>query len=332
MGAAISSNPRPFDRFFGTGYREVILFPELLALPPEFIHSVGFIEAGQSPHRDSAWRRGDFDLASIRCTVNGRSVLHYDGREFVAEAGDVMVLYSPSECRCHVDASERWEFFYVTLCGRAAVRAMREITATMGPVFALELRSRTLALTADACLSALQGTISSPRHASEIAHTIVSSMRSETLGQLSQSSAPRASTPDLFFEVEQFCLKNLSRPIGVEDMARVARMSRYYFTRKFGKKRGVSPGHYLASLRLDEAKRLLAQGGLTVKEVAVQCGYSDANYFGKVFRKNLGISPGSLRFAGRKGNNRTSDQPLASQQTCRMGSPAPAPRRAECAS
>ena len=260
MCAAALSDPHVFERLVGTGYREAILFPELLALPPEFIHSAGFIEAGQSPYQDSGWRRGDFELASIRYTVTGRSLLRHDGREFVVEAGDFMVLYSPSDQRCRVDTTERWEFFYVTLCGRAAIRAIREITATMGPVFALDSRSRTLALTADACVSALQGAIASPRHASELAHSIVKSMQDETLGQLSRSTAPRPSTPDLFFDVEQFCLKNLSRPIGVEDMARVARMSRYYFTRKFGKKRGISPGQYLASLRLDEAKRLLAQG------------------------------------------------------------------------
>jgi AraC-like DNA-binding protein len=39
--------------------------------------------------------------------------------------------------------------------------------------------------------------------------------------------------------------------------------------------------------------------------VAMQCGYSDANYFGKVFRKNLGISPGALRFANQRAASAT---------------------------
>jgi AraC-like DNA-binding protein len=303
MCTAALSEPRPFDRIYRTGYREAILFPELLALPPEFVHSAGFIDAGHSACQEKEWHRGEFELATIRYTMSGRSTLRHEGREFAVETGDVVVLFAPSDSRCRIDSNQGWEFFYVTLCGRAAIRTMREITATMGPVFSLADRSRALALAVDVCASAIEGGVESPRQASEFAHAIVASMRGETIGQLSRSSAPRQSTPDVFFEVEQFCLKNLSRPIGVEDMARVARMSRYYFTRKFGKKRGISPGQYLASLRLDEAKRLLAQGGFTVKEVAIQCGYSDANYFGKVFRKNLGISPGALRFAGRRLEN-----------------------------
>jgi len=108
---------------------------------------------------------------------------------------------------------------------------------------------------------------------------------------------PQREAPTFVYEVEQFCKRNFSRPIGVEDMARVARLSRYHFSRKFGSARGISPGRYLAGLRLDEATRLLTIGGLSVKEVAEQCGYRDANYFCKVFRKNFGVTPGTVRCA-----------------------------------
>ncbi len=118
----------------------------------------------------------------------------------------------------------------------------------------------------------------------------------EALRRPDETEPPRES-PTFVYEVEQFCKRNFSRPIGVEDMARVARLSRYHFSRKFGSARGISPGRYLAGVRLDEATRLLAIGGLSVKEVAEQCGYRDANYFCKVFRKNFGVTPGTVRCA-----------------------------------
>jgi AraC-like DNA-binding protein len=297
MCGCVLTDIRAIERLRSSGHSEVVLFPDLLALPPEFIHSAGFVAAGQAAYQEESRRRGEFELATIRFTLGGRSRLVHEGREFFVEAGDVMVLYSQRDQRSKIDVGEGWEFLFITLCGRAAVRGMREITANMGPVFALDQRSRALATTASACAAVVEGSVESPRRASELAHAIVSCLQSETLEQINGSTVPRPAAPELFADVEQFCLKNLSRPIGVEDMARVAKMSRYYFTRKFGKKRGISPGQYLAALRLDEAKRLLSHGGLTVKEVAMQCGYSDANYFGKVFRKNLGVSPGSLRVA-----------------------------------
>jgi transcriptional regulator GlxA family with amidase domain len=96
-------------------------------------------------------------------------------------------------------------------------------------------------------------------------------------------------------KVEQYCRRNLSRPIGVADMARVAKLSRFHFSRQFASARGVSPGHYLARLRLEEAKRLLAGSDLMVKEIAALCGFADANYLTKVFRRKCGITPGAFR-------------------------------------
>jgi AraC-like DNA-binding protein len=290
----------PFQQLLSVGHRETVLFPDLLAMPPEFIHGAGFVEGDKPMSHDALQRRGDFDLATLWYTVSGRGILRHQGREFFVEPGDAVMLCYPQDHLSKIEPGERWEIFYITLCGRAALKAMREIIGCMGPVVALDSRSRFLAVAVNACAAAVESRIESPRHASELAHTFVSSLRDETIGQLHRPTTPRPSSPDYFFEVEQFCLKNLSRPIGVEDMARVAKMSRYYFTRKFGKKRGISPGQFLAAMRLDEAKRLLSLGGLTVKEVAMQCGYSDANYFGKVFRKNLGISPGTLRFSNQR--------------------------------
>ena len=112
----------------------------------------------------------------------------------------------------------------------------------------------------------------------------------------------RMALPDESFvdAVERFCRLNLTRPIGVEDMARVAKMSRFYFSRRFEKERGITPGRYLARLRLDEAMRLLTSSEFSAKQIAGLCGFGDASYLCKVFRKNYGVSPGRFR-AGCRG-------------------------------
>ena len=121
-----------------------------------------------------------------------------------------------------------------------------------------------------------QSNIESPSRRAELAHSLIASVDSETVGKLEQWEQPSQAAPAFVFEVEQFCRRN--------------------FSRKFGSARGMPPGRYLASLRLDEAKRMLSHGGHTVKEVAEQCGYGDANYFCKVFRRSFGVSPGTLRY------------------------------------
>jgi AraC-like DNA-binding protein len=107
-------------------------------------------------------------------------------------------------------------------------------------------------------------------------------------------------SPALLSTVEQFCRGNLRRPIGVADMARVAGMSRFHFIRVFARASGVSPGRYLAKLRLEESMRLIRQGGHTLKGVAEVCGYGDTNYFSKCFRRSFGVAPGAFRAAIRQ--------------------------------
>jgi len=106
---------------------------------------------------------------------------------------------------------------------------------------------------------------------------------------------PAPAIPAFVGLVEQFCHINLARPIGVEDMARVARMSRFHFSRLFKQARGISPGRYLAKLRLDLAMQLLASSDLTLDKIANLGGYGDANYLCKVFRTSYGVSPGRFR-------------------------------------
>ena len=73
----------PFERLLLIGHRETVLFPELLAMPPEFIHSAGFVESDKTISPDTVQRRGDFDLATIWYTVSGRGTLRHQGREFL---------------------------------------------------------------------------------------------------------------------------------------------------------------------------------------------------------------------------------------------------------
>ncbi len=52
-----------------------------------------------------------------------------------------------------------------------------------------------------------------------------------------------------------------------------------------------TPLRYLTSLRLEQARRLLAMGGYSVKEIAVRSGFSDPLYFSRLFKRSLGVSP-----------------------------------------
>jgi len=80
----------------------------------------------------------------------------------------------------------------------------------------------------------------------------------------------------------------------VEDLAREMAMSHSAFYDKVNKLLGMPPASLIRSCRLKRAKELLQQGNLSISEVALMCGFSDAKYFSTAFKKFYGISPSKL--------------------------------------
>lgn len=72
-------------------------------------------------------------------------------------------------------------------------------------------------------------------------------------------------------------------------------VNRDHLRRLFVKETGQTPHGYLSQLRLEKAKRLLAEGQDTVAEVAFRCGFYDALYFSKFFRSATGLPPSQWR-------------------------------------
>jgi AraC-like DNA-binding protein len=80
-----------------------------------------------------------------------------------------------------------------------------------------------------------------------------------------------------------------------EELAALAGMSYSSFREVFRKAMGESPHAYLQQLRLDQARQLLADPELRVKQVARRLGFSSESYFSNFFRKHAGLSASDFR-------------------------------------
>src|SRR5687768_12843565 len=72
----------------------------------------------------------------------------------------------------------------------------------------------------------------------------------------------------------QMMHKRLADSLTIDDLADAAFMSRCHFLRVFSKITGVSPGRFLAALRIQEAKRLLLHSNRRVTDVSLDVGYN----------------------------------------------------------
>lgn len=96
----------------------------------------------------------------------------------------------------------------------------------------------------------------------------------------------------------------LGTPLSVEDLAAHLRVSPRTLARRFAEQVGTSPGAWLLSRRIAEARVLLAESDLAVEAIAARVGLGSAVNLRRRFRAHVGTTPGAYRRAFRE-----SDQP-----------------------
>jgi AraC-like DNA-binding protein len=89
--------------------------------------------------------------------------------------------------------------------------------------------------------------------------------------------------------------ENLGEQLTVDGMARMALFSKFHFTRIFRRTTGISPGRFMAALRLQRAKQLLISTSLSVTEISHKVGYSSVGTFSTRFSSSVGVSPRTYR-------------------------------------
>ena len=82
-----------------------------------------------------------------------------------------------------------------------------------------------------------------------------------------------------------------SEEISLEIVAEQVNISPQYFSKLIKKNTGFNFIDWLSMLRVKKAKELLTNSNYTVKEVCFMVGYKDPNYFSRIFKKRIGITP-----------------------------------------
>jgi AraC family transcriptional regulator len=96
-------------------------------------------------------------------------------------------------------------------------------------------------------------------------------------------------------QVKDFIDAQISNKITISDLAAVAGLSQYHFIRAFRDTVGLPPYQYVLSERIQRAKGLLSQPDLSLLDVALAVGFSDASELNRVFRKFVGVTPTAYR-------------------------------------
>ena len=88
---------------------------------------------------------------------------------------------------------------------------------------------------------------------------------------------------------------NLASDIGLDDLAAVAVMTRFHFSRAFRVTFGEPPYKFVIRRRIERAQQMLSHTRLSVAEIAVASGFSNGSQFTRTFREIVGVPPLAFR-------------------------------------
>jgi AraC-like DNA-binding protein len=98
----------------------------------------------------------------------------------------------------------------------------------------------------------------------------------------------------------EYIERHLADPLTVPRLARLARLSPFYFIRAFRLETGRTPHQYVRIRRIDRAKHLLETTPLSVTEVCEAVGFQSLGSFSSLFRRVTGETPLAYRAARRR--------------------------------
>ena len=89
--------------------------------------------------------------------------------------------------------------------------------------------------------------------------------------------------------------KNFKTALSIEDLALRSNMSVRNFIRRFQQATTNTPLEYLQRVRIEAAKKILETKKEGIAQIASRCGYEDVDYFGKIFRRYVAMTPRAYR-------------------------------------
>jgi len=236
-------------------------------------------------------KRKDIDTYVFQYTLSGFGMIEINGGRYSVKPGEAFIVEVPSNHRYYFpQESDKWEFIFLTLEGNEASKCWKYIEVENGSILKVPPDSKLIELLFEIYQNTKEQKITDAYYASSKAYQFIMEMYrfARNIEEVENFSIQ-------ITKALSFIQSNYHEPITLDDIADAAGYSRFYFIKQFKRKLKMPPMQYLMKIRIQKAVELLRSTNSSVSDIAYKVGFSNANYFNKVFRKTIGVSAGAFR-------------------------------------
>ena len=259
------------------------------ALPLQTLRGIGMHHiTSHDYHWDNRVRKNSYVL--LQYTISGKGSFQTPDHTYPQQTGDLFLVQVPGDSQYSLpDDSEYWDVLYLEFSSEC-LPLLYHIHLSCGPAFHLEASSTLPEQMKQLYADAISNQLASVFDNSKAAYAFLLDLADYALENPALSS-PRVTLAKNYLDSNYY-----NTDLNLDEVADAVGLSKYHLCREFNHLYGISPGKYLANLRLQKSCALLLQNRQhTIAEIASMVGFSNDNYFCKVFRKAFGTTPTQYR-------------------------------------
>lgn len=252
-----------------------------------FLQEAGTLTALRS-HKSTRER---LDSYLFFCVLSGNGKLNYDGKSYSLKKGDCVFLDCRHPYSHETDDDSLWQLVWIHFYGTPADAIYEEYRKNGGKTV-FQSSSVEYYLETEKRIAEESGKEVLCRD------TVIFGLLSELISKAVSEGTAQIAKPrqkNLPLAVKEHLDLKYAEKITLDDLSEQFHINKFYLTKLFRATFGQSISEYLIARRITVAKSMLRFTDYTAESIAISCGINDAGYFGRLFKRLEGETPGEYR-------------------------------------
>lgn len=224
-------------------------------------------------------------------TLSGTGTLKTREKTYILEKGEAFFLKIPEDDIYFFDEGKNkapWEFVYIMFTGNVIEPYYDYFTNHFGKVVQLSEYHPAIRKLFEVHMKARNGQLKTAFAAEHEVFTFL------CLLCANEEKEPHPGLP-LVECAKEYIKDNFENNLSLFSVAEHLGVSQSHLSREFTKYTGEQLIRYLTKVRLEKAIDMLCTSDMSLDKISIACGFGDGNYFSKVFKKYIRISPSEFR-------------------------------------
>ncbi|WMC94457.1 AraC family transcriptional regulator [Kineothrix sp. MB12-C1] len=268
-----------------------ILNADEMSNPPLYLSDGGIESRYQEVYDLDNRKRKGYGGFVFQYTLSGYGYLEMNQKVNRVNPGMGFVVSVPGDSRYYINPQEEvaWEFIYLHFYGDSTRPFIEKLSTLCDCLFHIDKSSSPIQQLFKLQNRMITGGYLHKYEGQEILYHFLCSLLREIEFPSKKTEDSLVSHAIRLIDAEYNTLE------GIYEVAKRLNISQEHLARNFKIEQGVTPIKYLTNIRIQAAINMLLSTTNTIKVIAENCGFSNSNYFSKVFKKYVHLSPEKYR-------------------------------------